>query len=124
MTGPGGIPQNQPGDWPETLATVLSCTYEMRAGRALAFGLPSSKHFHITYNYWAGDQLHTAELYTEKPIPQGTLFPIRYNPDEPHRSQHADTPITGPTRVPLLAIGIAGSIVLSTAWLLVLHGCR
>jgi hypothetical protein len=78
-------------DWPETLATVLSCTYEMRAGRALALGLPSSKHFHITYNYWANDELHTADTYSSKPIPQGSLFPIRYNPDEPRHTHHHDS---------------------------------
>ncbi len=116
-------PQDKDQQWPETLATVLTCTYETRAGRALAFGLPSSKHFHITYNYWANNQLHTADLFTEKPIPQGSIFPIRYNPEEPHRSQHADTP-GPPPKAPLLAIGIAGSIILSTAWLLVLHSCH
>lgn len=78
----------QSQDWPETLATVLSCTYETRAGRAIAFGLPSSRHFHITYNYWANDELHTADLYADKPIPQGSLFPIRYNPEEPRTTHH------------------------------------
>ena len=118
MTDPGSLHP----DWPETLATVLTCHYETRAGRALAFGLPSSKHFHITYNYWANNQLHTADLYSEKAIPQGSLFPIRYNPEEPHKSHHADTQPT--PRVPLLAIGIAGSVILSLAWLLFLRGCQ
>ncbi len=118
MTSPGSAPS----DWPETLATVLTCTYETRAGRALAFGLPSSKHFHITYNYWANNELHTADSYTEKPIPQGSLFPIRYNPEEPHKSHHAGN--QPPPRAPLLAVGIAGSVVLSLAWLLFLHGCQ
>lgn len=116
-------PRGGQEEWPEALATVLSCTYETRAGRALAFGLPSGKHFHITYNYWADGRLHTADLYTEKPIPQGSLFPIRYHPEEPGRSRHADGPAET-TKAPLLAIGIAGSVVLSTAWLLVLHGCQ
>lgn len=117
-------PRNGPTDWPEALATVLSCKYEMRAGRALAFGLPASRHFHITYNYWVKDQLHTADLYAEKPIPQGTLFPIRYDPDEPHRSQHADSPLPSNTKAPLITIGIIGSIILSTLWLLVLRSCH
>src|SRR5579875_958410 len=101
-----------PNDWPETLATVLTCTYTPRFGRALAFGLPSNKHFHITYNYWANNQLHTADLYSDKPIPQGSLFPIHYHPTEPHRSEHADSPVPGATRAPLLTIGIIGSVVL------------
>ncbi|HLI75472.1 MAG TPA: hypothetical protein VKV02_00905 [Acidobacteriaceae bacterium] len=119
MTDPSSGPQ----DWPETLATVLSCTYEARTGRALAFGLPSSRHFHITYNYWANDALHTADLFTDKPIPQGSLFPIRYNPAQPQRSLHAESS-TKPAKVPLLASGIAGSLVLFFIWLLYLHGCQ
>ena len=73
-------------DWPEALATVLTCTYSARAGRAIAFGLPSSRHFHITYNYFAEGELHTGDFFSEKAIPQGSLFPIRYHPDEPHRN--------------------------------------
>ncbi len=103
------------------MATVLSCTYDVRAGRALAFGLPSSKHFHITYNYWAGDALHTGDFFSADAVPQGNIFPIRYNPDEPHTNQHSRS--TPPTKIPLIAIGIAGSVILSLAWLLVLRGC-
>ena len=112
----------EPIDWPEALATVLSCTYTARAGRAIAFGLPSNKHFHITYNYFAEGELHTGELFSEKPHPQGSLFPIRYDPNLPQAHRQAgDAPST---RVPLLGVGVAGSIVLSIAWLLFLHGCQ
>lgn len=91
-------PSTSAPDWPETLATVLSCTYTPRVGRAIAFGIPSGKHFHITYNYWANGDLHTASLYAAKPIPQGSLFPIRYNPDEPRTTHHteADTSPAAP----------------------------
>ena len=111
-----------PEDWPETLATVLSCTYESRAGRAIAFGLPSSRHFHITYNYWANDELHTADLYAAKPIPQGSLFPIRYNPDEPRSTQHPQetTSASAPDWTPRFALAalvgfFAGLIALPVA---------
>ena len=104
------------------MATVTACTYDVRAGRALAFGLPSSKHFRIAYNYWAGDTLHTGELFSVKAMPQGSLFPLRYDPDQPHESHHADTEPAA--KVPLFAVGLAGSIVLSLAWLLVLRGCH
>ncbi len=111
----------QHDDWPEAMATVLSCTYDVRAGRAIAFGLPSSKHFRIAYNYWAQNELHTGEFFSEKAIPQGNIFPLRYDPALPHRNQHSgSSPVT---KVPLLAFGIAGSILLSLAWLLVLRGC-
>lgn len=66
------------------MATVLACHYETGAGRALAFGIPTLRHYRITFNYWANGTLHTGELRSEKAIPQGTLFPIRYNPDTPH----------------------------------------
>ena len=35
------------------MATVTACKYESGAGRALAFGLPTTRHFRITFNYWA-----------------------------------------------------------------------
>jgi hypothetical protein len=108
------------------MATVTACKYEFGAGRALAFGAPTTKHFRITFNYWAPDpagtpQLHTADFASPTAIPQGTLFPIRYNPDAPHENTHsASQPLT---RTPLVAIGIVGSVVLSLIWLLILRGC-
>lgn len=118
MVGPNANP-----DWPEALATVLSCTYSTRAGRAIAFGLPSARHFRITFNYWAGDALHTGEFFAEKPIPQGSLIPIRYDPSLPARNRHTSE-LAPPPRSVLLGIGVAGSVVLSLAWLLVLRGCH
>lgn len=109
-------------DWPEAMATVLSCHYEMRAGRALAFGMPSGRRFHITYNYWAGGELQEADCYAAKAMPQGSLFPIHYDPETPLRHQHAHSDSQA-QRTPLIAIGIAGSIVLSLVWLLVMRGC-
>jgi hypothetical protein len=114
--------------WPEAMATVTACKYEFGAGRALAFGLPATRHFHITFNYWAPnadsvEELHTAQFTSEKAIPQGTLFPIRYNPDAPHETTHTTAASPTPPRIPLVAIGIIGSVILSLAWLLILRGC-
>lgn len=120
--------QRTPRDlWPEAMATVTACKYEFGAGRALAFGLPSARHFRITFNYWAPnadniDELHTAELTSEKAIHVGTIFPIRYNPDAPHETTHS-TAAPELTRNPVLVIGIIGSIILSLAWFLILRGC-
>ncbi len=115
--------------WPEALATVLSCTYDAGAGRALALGIPTSKHFRISYNYFATsvdgiDEIHTGQFNSAKPLPQGTLFPIRYNPDAPHQNSHNATSAPQNPRAPLLTIGILGSIVLSLAWAAILHGCH
>ena len=90
----------------------------------MAFGVPTSKRFVITFNYWVNDQLYTGEFRSAKAIPQGTLFELAYNPDDPHHHAYADTPATAPIRNPILAIGIIGSIILSFAWFLVLRGCR
>ena len=70
-------------DWPEAIATVLACRYEAGAGLALAFGIPRLRHYRITFNYWADGKLHTGELTSERAMPQGTLFAIRYNADDP-----------------------------------------
>ena len=110
--------------WPEALATVTECKYDFGAGRALAFGIPLSKHFRISYNYFANDELHTGQFSSATPIPQGHLFPIRYNPDAPHLNSHDAASEPGSTRGPILVIGIVGSIILSLAWFAVLRGCH
>ena len=107
--------------WPEAMAEVTECRYDVRAGRALAFGLTTKKHFRITYNYLVEGELHVGECFAEKAMPQGTLFPIHYDPDVPrkHRSGFGGRP----ARVPLLLIGFAGSILLALFWLLLMRGC-
>ncbi len=115
-------PAPNPLDWPEAIATVLECRYDMRAGRALAFGVPSGEHFRIRYNYFADGQTHEGQLFSAQAMPQNTLFPIRYNPAAPHDHTRATgSPAT--SRSPLIAFGIAGSILLSLAGLLLLRSC-
>lgn len=112
-------------EWPEAIATVLECRYDMRAGRALAFGLPSDKHYRITYNYFANGEHHEGQFYSERPIPQNTLFPIRYNPDLPTDHTHAHEAVPAPNPRPaMLLIGILGSLILSIAWFALLRGCH
>ena len=110
--------------WPEALATVTSCKYEFGAGRAVAFGIPTNKHFRISYNYFADDELHTGEFTSAKAIPQGHLFPIRYNPNAPHQNSHDKASAPQSTRAPLLITGAIGSLILSLAWFAVLRGCH
>jgi hypothetical protein len=109
------------------MATVTACKYDAGAGRAMAFGLPTSKHFRISFNYWAPNaegtpELHTGEFSSENAIPQNTLFPIHYDPTSPH--QHSQSSVEPVSRRTLLTIGIIGSIALSAAWLFILRGCR
>jgi hypothetical protein len=118
------FPDDMQTDWPEALATVLTCKYDFGAGRAL-IGIPTSRHFRISYNYFADGELHNGELSAAKPIPQGSLFPIRYNPNAPHDHSHAHGAKTPPNpRGAMLAIGLAGSLVLSLLWFAVMRGCR
>ncbi|HTD96311.1 MAG TPA: hypothetical protein VK627_05260 [Edaphobacter sp.] len=107
--------------WPQAIATVTACEYDFAAGRALAFGIPTSKHFRISFNYWANDELHTGQFSSATAIPQGHLFPITYNPAAPH--EHSKTSPTEAGKPPLFAIGITGSIILSLIWLAILRGC-
>ncbi len=107
--------------WPEAMAEVTECHYDVRAGRALAFGLTSAEHFRIAYNYRVGDELHTGECFSKVARLQGSLFQIRYDPDLPHVSQ-SGKPARG--LLPLLVgVGVAGSLALSLIWLLILRGC-
>jgi len=112
-------------DWPEAIATVLECRYDMRVGRAM-LGVPSGKHFRIRYNYYADGAHHEGELYSATPVPQNTLFPIRYNPDLPKEHSHDSTTVSSapdPRRA-MVMIGIVGSVLLSAVWLAFLRGCH
>jgi hypothetical protein len=73
-----------PAPWPEAIATVTECRYEAGAGQALAFGIPLTRHFLIAFNYWANGELHTGEYSSATAVPQGTLFPVTYDPAAPH----------------------------------------
>jgi hypothetical protein len=119
------LPDQNP-DWPEAIATVLSCRYDVRAGRAIAFGIPSSEHYRITYNYFANGEHHMGEFYSEKAVPQNTLFPIRYNPELPHEHSRESGHVQGapnPRRAQIV-VGVMGSVVLSLVWFGVLRGCH
>ena len=77
--------QSDRDTWPEAMATVTACKYEFGAGRALAFGLPTTRHFRITYNYWAPNadgtpELHTGELTSAKAMPQAHSSPSTTTP--------------------------------------------
>jgi len=108
--------------WLETHATVTACEYDFAAGRALAFGIPTSKHFRITFTYYAHGQTYTDQFTSPTYLEQGATFPLTYNSLAPQEnSKSTAEPIT---KTPLFAIGIAGSILLSLIWLAILRGCN
>ena len=102
------------------MATVVSCHYEFGAGQALAFGIPRSRHYRITFNYWAEGELHTGEFLSAKPIPQGELFPMTYNPAAPRENNMAGT-----GNVPSRLLGALAGVLLIAALAAVffLRGC-
>ncbi len=110
-----------PEHWQEALAAVTACKYQFGAGRALAFGMPSSRHFLISFNYEVQGKMHTGQLLSAKAMPQGHLFPIRFNPDQPGEHSHDGAVPVG--RSQLIAFGLAGSVVLSLLWWFFLRGC-
>ena len=118
----GTRPASRSEDWPQAMATVTSCTYTAGAARAMAFGIPTSRHFLIAYNYFVDDVLHTGEFASKKAVPQGTLFLLAYNPDAPHENEKSTSLPTA--RSPILAVALIGSVILSLAWLLILRGCQ
>lgn len=108
--------------WLETQAEVTACKYEFGAGQALAFGVPTSKHFLITFTYYAHGQIFTDHFTSPTYLEQGHTFAISYNPLAPQQnSKSTAEPIA---KNPLFAIGIIGSIFLSLLWLAILHGCN
>lgn len=101
------------------MATVTACHYEFGAGQALAFGIPKSKHFQISFNYWAGGELHTGEFASAKAVPQGTLFPIRYDPEAPHDHRHDRSGSSGPRSLFVLLSMLLVALVAVG----LVHGC-
>jgi hypothetical protein len=108
--------------WVETQAEVVACKYESGAGRALAFGIPTGKHFLITFTYRAHGRNYTDEFTSPTYLEQSATFPITYNPLAPQQNnKSAAMPVA---RTPLFVIGIAGSIILSLIWLVFMRGCN
>ena len=107
--------------WLETQARVTACKYEFGAGQALAFGIPTSRHFLITFTYYAHGQTFTDRFTSPIYLEQGDTFAITYNPLAPRQNSKSAAEPT--TKTPLFAIGIIGPIFLSLIWLAILRGC-
>lgn len=108
--------------WLETAAHVTDCKYEFGAGRALAFGIPTSKHFLITFTYYAHGKIFTGDFTSSTYLENGETFIITYNPLAPE--QNSKSAAIPTTRTALFSVGIAGSVVLSLLWFALMRGCR
>ena len=87
-------------------------------------GFQTTKKFSITFDYYAHGRLYSGEFQSPVAIPQNERIPIIYNPLDPQQNSRSFIPRTTPTRPPLIAIGIAGSVVLSLLWLAILRSCN
>jgi hypothetical protein len=111
-------------DWIATEATVTTCKYQSPGLSMLAFGFQTTKKFCITFDYYAHGRLYSGEFQSSVAIPQNERIPITYNPLDPQQNNRSYIPRTTPARPPVIAIGIAGSVVLSLLWLAILRGCN
>ena len=111
-------------EWIATEATVTTCQYQSPGLSTLAFGFQTTQKFRITFDYYAHGRLYSGAFHSPVAIPQNERIPITYNPLDPQQNSRAFIPGATPTRPPLIAVGIAGSIVLSLLWLAVLRSCN
>ncbi len=116
---------NPPG-WIATEATVTTCQYQFAGLSNLAFGFSTQKNFRIAFDYYAHGRLYSGEFQSEVAIPQNQVISIAYNPLDPQQNSRDPSASTAasPSKPPLIAIGITGSIFLSLLWLAILHGCH
>lgn len=118
-------PQPNSEPWIATEATVTACQYQVTGMGNLAFGFSTQQRFRIAFDYYAHGQLYSGEFQSPKAIPQNQRIPITYNPLHPEQNSRTHGPSGNPTRSsPLLAIGLAGSVILSLLWLTILRSCR
>lgn len=119
------MPKTEP--WIATKATVTTCKFQFAGLGNLAFGFSRQEKFRITFDYYAHGRLYSGEFQSQVAVAQNESIPITYNPLNPQqnsRDPDVSSAGTGSSKPPLVAIGIAGSILLSLAWLAILRGCR
>jgi hypothetical protein len=118
------MPDTQP--WIATEATVTTCRFQFAGLGNLAWGFSTQKKFRITFDYYAHGRLYSGEFQSEVAVPQNERIPITYNPLAPEQNSRDPDTSRAPSNAkpPLLAIGVAGSIILSLLWLAILRGCR
>jgi hypothetical protein len=110
--------------WIATEATVTTCKYQSPGLSTFAFGFQTTHKFRITFDYYAHGRLYSGEFQSRVAIPQNERIPITYNPLDPRQNSRSFIPRITSTRPPLIAIGIAGSVILSLLWLAILRGCN
>ena len=119
------MPESPP--WIATTATVTTCRFQFAGLGNMAFGFSRQQKFRITFDYYAHGQTYSGEFQSPVAIAQNEVIPITYNPLNPQqnsRDPDVSPPGTAVAKPPLMVIGIAGSVILSLAWLAILRGCH
>ncbi len=109
--------------WIATEGAVTSCRFQFARLNTFTLGIQTGEKFRITFDYYAHGRLYSDEFQSPTAIPQNERIPLTYNPLHPERNSRSSGPRGRPARSPLIAIGIAGSILLSLLWLQILRGC-
>lgn len=123
-----GTPESFDDDsptWLETQAEVTACHFVSPRLNTLTLGIATdSNRFRISYVYYAHATTFSDEFTSPVAMEQGKTFPIFYNPLNPQQNRQSVPGAVSAGRAPLLALGIAGSIVISLVYLAMMHGCN
>jgi hypothetical protein len=119
-------PLAQPFDasvpWLETQAEVTACHYEFARMNNLSLGIATrANQFTISFSYYAHAKTFCDEFTSPLAMGKGETFTVLYNPLNPQQNSRSEQAPTN--RVPLLAFGIAGSLVISLLYLAMMSGC-
>lgn len=109
--------------WIATEATVTGCRYQFAGLGNLAFGFSTQKKFRIGFDYYAHGRRYCGEFQSAVAIAQNERIAITYNPLRPAENSRACGGGARLARSPLIAIGVAGSLLLSLLWLAMMRGC-
>ena len=110
--------------WVATQATVTTCRFQFARMNTFTLGIQTQDKFRITFDYYAHGRLYSDEFQSPIAIAQNERIFLSYNPLDPQQNSRGRATSAGPAGGSLIGFGIAGSIVLSLAWLLVLRGCN
>jgi hypothetical protein len=109
--------------WLETQAEVTACRYEFSRMNTLSLGFATSPNqFMVSFSYYAHAKTFCDEFTSPVAMGMGETFPVFYNPLNPKQNSRSEAAPTG--RVPRLAYGVAGSIVISLLYLAMMGGCQ
>ena len=111
----------KPEGWIEATAVVTECRFQFARINTFSLGIQRGEKFRISFQYHAQGLLLSGDFQSPTAIPQGEHIHLAYNPVDPKQNTRAGNLSTG--SLPLIAIGISGSILLSLLWFALMRGC-